>query len=83
VDPLEKKIFSLENIKKIKTKISDGVAVLQVFYKYGSNVDDKYAELVREINSIRSELPKDIVKLEVQKVSPSTVNVLQLALVSN
>lgn len=83
VDPLEKKIFSLENIKKIKTKISDGVAVLNVFYKYGSNVDDKYAELVREINSIRSDLPKDIVKLEVQKVSPSTVNVIQLALVSN
>jgi multidrug efflux pump subunit AcrB len=83
VDPLEKKIFSLENIKKIKTKISDGVAVLNVFYKYGSNVDDKYAELVREVNSIRADLPKDIVKLEVQKVSPSTVNVMQLALVSN
>ncbi|MFM2360607.1 MAG: hypothetical protein RLY16_2600, partial [Bacteroidota bacterium] len=82
VDPLEKKIYSLENIKRIKTTIKDGVAVLFVEYKYGSNVDDKYAELVREVNSLRGELPRDLAKLEVQKVSPSDVNVIQLALVS-
>lgn len=83
VDPLEKKIYSLENIKKIKTTISDGVAVLDVQYKSGVNVDDKYQELVREVNGLRSELPREMTKLEVQKVSPSNVNVLQMSLVSN
>lgn len=83
VDPLEKKIYSLENIKKIKTTISDGVAVLDVQYKSGVNVDDKFQELVREVNGLRSELPREMTKLEVQKVSPSNVNVLQMSLVSN
>lgn len=82
VDPLEKKIFGLENIKRIKTQISDGVAVLTVEYKYGSNVDDKYAELVREVNNVRNDLPRDIAKIDVQKISPSNVKVLQMALVS-
>lgn len=83
VDPIEKKINSLEDIKKINTRISDGLAVFEVQYKFGVNVDDKYSELVREINSLRAQLPKEIVRLDVNKVSPSSVNVLQMALVSN
>lgn len=83
VDPLEKKIFGLENIKRIKTQISDGVAVLTVEYKYGSNVDDKYAELVREVNNVRNDLPREIARIDVQKVSPSNVKVLQMALISD
>lgn len=82
VNPIEKRIYSLENIKTIKSTIKDGLAVLDVEYKYGVNVEDKYQELVREISSLRSELPPEIVKLEVQKISPSSVNVLQLALIS-
>jgi multidrug efflux pump subunit AcrB len=45
-------------------------------------VDAKYQELVREVNSIRSELPQDIYSIEVRKVTPTDVNVLQVALVS-
>lgn len=82
VDPIEKKVHSLEGIKKIKTKISDGIAVINVEYIYKSNVEEKYQELVREVSSIRGELPSDIYSLEVKKTSPSDVNILQLALVS-
>ncbi|MCR9017029.1 efflux RND transporter permease subunit [Aquiflexum gelatinilyticum] len=82
VDPLEKRIYALEDIKKIKTTISDGVAVLNVDYKYESNVNDKYQELVREINSMRNELPQDIYSIDVNKVSPSNVNILQIGLIS-
>lgn len=82
VDPLEKRIYALEDIKRIKTKISDGVAVLNVEYKYESNVNDKYQELVREINSMRDELPEDIYSIDINKVTPSGVNILQIGLVS-
>jgi multidrug efflux pump subunit AcrB len=82
VEPIEKKVSELEDIKRIKTSISDGVAVLFVEYKYESSVDDKYQELVREINALRSELPQNLSLLEVRKVQPSDVNVIQLALVS-
>lgn len=82
VKPIEKKVSELENLKKITTKIDDGVAVINVEYKYNSNVEAKYQELVREINAIRAELPQDIYKLEVNKISPTDVSVLQIALVS-
>ncbi len=82
VDPLEKKISELEDIKKISTSISDGVAVIQVYYKYESDVDDKYQELIREVNSIRDELPKDIYSIDVNKISPSGVNIMQIGLIS-
>jgi multidrug efflux pump subunit AcrB len=82
VDKLEQRIFGLEDIKRIKTTISDGLAVLFVEYKYSSDVDEKYQELVREVNAARDELPKEIAAIEVRKVQPSDVNVIQLALVS-
>lgn len=82
VDPLEKKIYALDDIKRIKTKISDGVAVLNVEYKYESNVNDKYQELVREVNAMRSELPQDIYSIEINKVDPSDVSILQIGLIS-
>lgn len=81
-EPLEKKITELENIKRVKTTIKDGVAVLFVEYKYESDVDDKYSELVREVNALRDQLPKDIASIEVRKVIPSDVNVIQVALIS-
>ena len=82
VDPLEKKISELEDIKKIVTNIKDGVAVLNVYYKYESDVDDKYQELVREVNALRDELPQDIYSIDINKVTPSGVNIMQVALIS-
>ncbi|MEO8471181.1 MAG: efflux RND transporter permease subunit [Chryseolinea sp.] len=82
VDPLEEKINGLEDMKRIKTSIGDGLAVLRVEYKYESNPDDKYQELVREVNGIRDELPKDIYNIDIKKFQPSDVNVMQIALIS-
>ena len=82
VDPMEEKINGLEDMKRIKTTISDGLAVLRVEYKYESNPDDKYQELVREVNSLRPELPRDIFNIDIKKFQPSDVNIIQVALIS-
>ncbi len=82
VDPLEKVIYGLEDIKRIKTEIQDGVAVIFVEYNYNKDVNEKYQELVREVNSLRPELPQDIQSIEIRKVRPSDVNILQLAMIS-
>lgn len=81
-EPIERKVTSLEGIKRVQTNIRDGVVVLFVEYKYEVNLEEKYQELVREVNSLRDELPRDISSIEVRKVLPSDVNVIQLALVS-
>jgi multidrug efflux pump subunit AcrB len=82
VEPIERKVSSLEGIKSIETNIGDGVAVIFVEYKYESVLEEKYQELVREVNTLRDELPRDLTSLEVRKVMPSDVNVVQIALVS-
>ncbi len=82
VEPIERKVTSLEGIKSVQTNISDGVAVLFVEYKYESDLEEKYQELVREVNGLRDELPSDLTSIEVRKILPSDVNVIQIALVS-
>ncbi len=82
VKPVEKKISELDDIKRIKTVINDGVAVVVVEYKYESDVNEKYQELVGEVNAMRKELPEDILSIDVKKWSPNDVNILQIAMVS-
>lgn len=82
VDPLEKEIYQLENIKRLRTVIGDGFAVIRVDYKYSSDVEAKYQEVVRLVNSKRGELPSEVYSLEVAKWQPSDVNILQMALIS-
>jgi multidrug efflux pump subunit AcrB len=80
--PIENRLYELENIDRIVTAIEDGLAVIKVEFKYGVNVDNKYQEVVREVNALRSNLPKDILSIDIRKVDPSDVNILQIALIS-
>ncbi len=82
VDPLEKRITELDDIKRVYSTIKDGVAVIRVDAVYGVDVDRKHQELVQEINALRAELPADLHSIEVEKATPTSVNVLQVALVS-
>lgn len=82
VDPIEKKIFSLSDIKKVKSFIRDGLTVMQVDYNYNVNINDKYQELVREVNSLRDQLPEGIQMIDIQKATASDVNILQVGLIS-
>jgi len=82
VKPIENALYELENIDKIITTIEDGLAVLQVDFNYGVDNDNTYQEVVREVNALSDELPEDILSIDIRKVDPSDVNILQIALVS-
>ncbi len=82
VKPIEQKVSSLENIKHVNSSISDGLAVVWVQYQHGVNIDEKYQEVIREVNNMRSELPHDIYSIDVTKWLPSNVNIIQAALIS-
>src|SRR5437868_15437596 len=56
VDKVEKKLNELDDIKKIVTKIDDGLAVIDVAFKYETDPDKKYQDVVREIDAIRPQL---------------------------
>ncbi|SFF37510.1 efflux RND transporter permease subunit [Thermoflexibacter ruber] len=83
VEPIEDRMYELEDIKKIITTISDGLAVIIVEFNHGVNVDDKKNEVVREITNLRStKLPADLFSLEVRQFQSSNVNILQCAIIS-
>jgi multidrug efflux pump subunit AcrB len=82
VDPMEKKINELDDIKHVITDVRDGLAVMQIQYKYSASPEDKYQEVVREINSLRTQLPADIADIRINKQIPSDVSIYQYALIS-
>jgi multidrug efflux pump subunit AcrB len=82
VKPLESKIYDLDDVDDLLSTIQDGVSSTRINFKYSSDWEIKYQDVIREINNLRTELPTDLYKLEVQKMDPSQVNILQIALAS-
>jgi multidrug efflux pump subunit AcrB len=82
VDKVEKSLNELEDVKRIKTEIKDGVAVIVVEFTADTDPDKKYDEILRQMNSIRSSLPQDLYSLETLKIQAGNTNIIQSALVS-
>ncbi|HKE92804.1 MAG TPA: efflux RND transporter permease subunit, partial [Povalibacter sp.] len=80
--PIEDRIAELDDLKKIETSIFDGVAVVAIEFQAFVDPDKKFDEVTREVNSLRPDLPPDIARVEIRKLSPGLVNIVQLALVS-
>lgn len=82
VDPMEKRFNEFEDIDQIISDISDGIAIIRVEYEWGVDVDEKYQEVVREVASLQRDLPQDIYRIDVNKISPTDVNIFQFAIIS-
>src|SRR6478609_2937248 len=82
VDPIEKRFNELDNIKRLTSDVYDGLATVRIDYKHEQDPDEKYQEVVREVNALRSELPQGIFDIRIIKFSSTDVSILQLALVS-
>lgn len=81
-DPMEARFNALGNISHIITTVEDGLVVARVEYEYSQDPDEKYQEMVREVNALRPELPADIFRIEIRKFSPTDVSIVQVALQS-
>ncbi|MEZ0542349.1 efflux RND transporter permease subunit [Fibrella arboris] len=81
-DPVEARFNALDNMDHVITSIEDGLVVARVEYEYSQDPDEKYQEMVREVNALRAELPADIFRIEIRKFSPTDVSIVQVALQS-
>ena len=77
--PIEDRLAELDDIKKMETTIFDGIAVVTIEFQASVDPEKKFDEVTREVNSLRPDLPADISKLEIRKISPGLVNIVQLA----
>lgn len=82
-DPIEDVVDELDEITEIRTDISNGLVVMQVEAEFGIDYDEKYDEILNEVNTIRNELPENLYSLEVEQFKPEDrVVIQQFALVS-
>jgi multidrug efflux pump subunit AcrB len=82
VNPIEKRFNEMDDVKRIRSTIDDGLAVIQIEFKYETDPDKKYQDVIRELDAVRPQLPADILSTDIQRFSPSDVNILQVALLS-
>ena len=83
VDPIETKLKALDDVKTLRTEITDGLAVTRVEFIAGVDVDKKRDDVLREITALKPTLPAALQSLEVQQFNSANVSVLQMALVSD
>lgn len=81
--PIESAINELDDILKIHSTVLDGIATISVEFSYDTDADDKFSEIVRQVNSVRNELPEDIYDIIMFQFSSSDVAAIQLAFVSD
>ena len=80
--PMEDRIAELGDIRRLESIIADGVGSVIVEFEADVDADEKVDAVRRELNALRTELPPEIRRVELRRVSPSLVNIVQLALVS-
>ena len=82
VKPIEDRLSELDDIKKLESHSLDGVATIIAEFKSSNDPDKKYDEVVRELNALRPSLPGELQRLDIRKINPGLVNIIQFALVS-
>lgn len=82
VDPLESKLGDLDDLKRMRSESSDGLAIIQVEFREGVDADRKRDDVLRETSSLRPSLPAELLRLDVQQFDSANVNVMEVALVS-
>lgn len=83
VEPLEQVLNELDDIKRINSASEDGLGTVAVEFTSGSDPDEKYSDVVQKVNSIRDQLPGEVLSIELFKWTITDVNILQIALLSD
>jgi multidrug efflux pump subunit AcrB len=82
VEPIERTLNALEDVKELRSRSSDGLAVVFVEFEAAVDAERKYDQVVREVNGLRPALPEALQRLDVARNENSDLAVFQLALVA-
>ncbi len=81
-EPIEDALNLLDDIKDIESTSADSLGVVRVEFDAKVDVDETYDDVTREIDAIRERLPSGLERLEINRINPGYVNIVQVALVS-
>ncbi len=83
IDKIEEKVNELEDIEEIRSNAGDGFALVNVTFDYGNfDFDDKYNDVVQQVNLLKTDLPDAVKSIEFRKKTTTDTKIIQLALSS-
>ena len=82
VREVEDRLDGLDDVVGITSSIEDGLATVFVEFEASQDPDDKFEEVLREMNALRPDLPADLARFTVEDQTTLNVAIAQLALVS-
>jgi multidrug efflux pump subunit AcrB len=81
--PIEDQINAIEDIREIQSASRAGLAVISVEFEWGADAEEKFGEVVREINVVRPNLPDGVVDIRMRRYNPAQAAIVQMALTSD
>ncbi|MGB3722679.1 MAG: efflux RND transporter permease subunit [Pacificimonas sp.] len=80
--PIEEAVQGLDNFTKIQSNAVEGLATVTVEFDWGSDADEKYNDVIREVSAIRDRLPDSLQGIEYRKARTTRAALVQYALIS-
>lgn len=81
--PIEDQVNAIEDIREIRSASRAGLAVINVEFEWGADAEEKFGEVVREINVVRPNLPDGVVDIRMRRYNPAQAAIVQMALTSD
>jgi multidrug efflux pump subunit AcrB len=79
--PIEETIQSLDDVSAVDSSSNDGLSVITVEFDWGSDVDEKFNDTVREVSAVRDRLPPGT-GIEFRRARTTQAAMVQFALIS-
>ncbi len=80
--PIEDALNAIEDIRELRSSSRAGLAVIAVEFAWGVDPQEKFGEVIRELNVVRPRLPDGVVSIRSRRFNPAQASVVQLALTS-
>ncbi|MGH8445243.1 MAG: efflux RND transporter permease subunit, partial [Solimonas sp.] len=83
VEPIEDALHTLDDVKEIVSTADDSLGIIRIEFEAYVDTDKKFDEVQREIDALARKLPNGLASIEINKINPGNVNIVQYALVSD
>jgi multidrug efflux pump subunit AcrB len=80
--PIEESLQGLDKIREVRSTSSNGFASVFAEFDNGTDVDQALDRVVRDVGTLRGQLPNDIASIAFRRARPTEAALLQLSLVS-
>ncbi|MFA8450077.1 MAG: efflux RND transporter permease subunit [Bacteroidales bacterium] len=81
-EPIEDAINEVDHIKKIKSSLSEGLAIIGVKFDNEANFKDTYDDITEKLSSVRKDLPEDLYDYYSFKWESTDTKILLMAMIS-